>query len=155
MPQSVGLIESTGSRILLVGQPNVGKSVIFNRLTGGSAAVSNYPGTTVDLEEGIAVIGGMAREVVDAPGTASLLAGSDDERVTERLVLDSRGATVVQVGDSKSLRRTLFLTTQLIELEIPIVLVLNMMDECRERGEVPDPAALEKVLGCPVVPVSQ
>ncbi len=136
--------------MLLVGHPNVGKSVVFNHLSGSSAAVSNYPGTTVDLETSLAPMGENLVELVDTPGTRSLVAGSEDERVTQRCLLDTPGATVIQVGDAKNLRRTLFLTSQLVELGHPLVLVLNMLDECRENREVPDGPRLEERLGCPV-----
>ncbi len=138
------------ARVLLVGHPNVGKSVVFNYLSGSAAAVSNYPGTTVDLETSLAPMGDNLVELVDTPGTRSLVTGSEDERVTQRCLLDTPGATVIQVGDAKNLRRTLFLTSQLGELGHPQVLVLNMLDECRETREIPDARRLEERLGCPV-----
>ena len=117
-------------RIVLLGNPNVGKSALFNALTGLRATVSNYPGTTVEVYRGR--LSGGSAEVIDSPGLNSLLPLSEDERVTWELVRSVRGeagAVVVQVADAKNLRRALLLTLQLAQLEVPTVLVLNMHDE--------------------------
>lgn len=144
----------TFGRVLLVGHPNVGKSVLFNQLSDDKVTVSNYPGTTVDLHQSLVQLDGSWTELVDTPGTRSLVAASDDERVTQRCLLDNPGVPVTQVGDSKNLRRTLFLTTQLIELEMPLVLVLNMLDECRALDLEPRHEKLEAALGLPVRPTT-
>jgi len=133
---------------MLVGNPNVGKSVIFGVLTGRYATVSNYPGTTVELTHG-RMRGGESL-LVDLPGTNSLLPESEDEQVTRDVLmtmLDRPHARVVQVFDTKNLRRGLFLTLQLLELETPLVLVANMTDEARSRGWHLDGAALGAQLG--------
>jgi ferrous iron transport protein B len=141
----------TPHRVVLLGNPNVGKSALFNALTGLRATVSNYPGTTVEVCRGR--LDGTATEVVDSPGLNSLLPLSEDEQVTWQLVHSARGeegAVVVQVADAKNLRRALLLTLQLGQLEVPTVLVLNMHDEAAARGIRLDLAGLEATLGVPV-----
>jgi len=138
-------------RVVLLGNPNVGKSALFNALTGLRATVSNYPGTTVEVYRGR--LPGRDVEIVDSPGLNSILPLSEDERVTWSLVQSARrdeGTVVVQVADAKNLRRALLLTLQLGQLEVPTVLVLNMSDEARERGIRIDVAGLEAALGVPV-----
>ncbi len=138
-------------RVILLGNPNVGKSALFNALTGLRATVSNYPGTTVEVYRGR--LAGRGAEVVDSPGTNSLVPLSEDERVTWELVRSVRGeegAVVVQVADAKNLRRALLLTLQLGQLGVPTVLVLNMHDEAEARGIRLDLRGLEATLGVPV-----
>ncbi|MGB2904661.1 MAG: FeoB small GTPase domain-containing protein, partial [Candidatus Dechloromonas phosphoritropha] len=119
--------------ILLVGHPNVGKSVLFHRLTGAYVNVSNYPGTTVEVTRASARFD---REAVllDTPGVLALPSRSDDERATMRALLNEQTRCLVQVGDAKNLRRTLTLTALLAELGVPMVLALNMHDEAAARG---------------------
>lgn len=135
-------------RFVLLGNPNVGKSVLFGLLTGRYAVVSNYPGTTVEVARGHSrALGG---ELTDAPGCNSLLVSSEDERVA-RDILIREGPTVLLVADSKNPRRALHLALQVAELGLPLVLVLNMADEAEALGIRPDVAALSSLLGCPVV----
>jgi ferrous iron transport protein B len=139
------------SRVVLVGNPNVGKSALFNALTGLRATVSNYPGTTVEVYRGR--IPATGAELIDSPGLNSLLPLSEDERVTSDLVRSVRGeagSVVVQVADAKNLRRALLLTFQLGQIGVPTVLVLNMHDEAEARGIRVDVRALEAALGVPV-----
>ncbi len=143
-------VVATGT-IALVGNPNVGKSVIFGRLTGTYVTVSNYPGTTVDVSRGTGWFGGERVQIVDTPGIISLFPKSEDERVTRDLLLRERPKTVIQVADAKNLRRTLLVTMELAELEIPMVLALNMSDEARARGIEIDTKRLSDMLGIPVV----
>lgn len=138
-------------RLLLVGNPNVGKSVIFGYLTKKYVTVSNYPGTTVEVSRGKMRYGGQDWEVIDTPGVNSLAPQSDDERVTRDMLLESDPDVIVQVADAKNLRRTLLLTSQLAELGRPMVLVLNMMDEARTRGIEIDVEGIGKLFGIPVV----
>lgn len=142
--------------LLLVGNPNVGKSVLFGILTGRYVTVSNYPGTTVEVARGRPTRAVQeetrAREVVDTPGVNTLIPMSEDERVTRDILIDQPGAVVVQVADAKNLRRALLLTLQLAELEAPVVLALNLMDEVRVRGIQVDVARLAELIGAPVVP---
>jgi Fe2+ transport system protein B len=134
-------------RALLVGHPNVGKSVVFGALTGTYVAVSNYPGTTVEITRGTARFGERAWQIVDTPGTHNLVPMSDDEAVTRDILVSEHYDALVQVGDAKNLARTLLLTMQLAELGVPFCLDLNMADEARARGFSIDLPALEAELG--------
>lgn len=142
--------DGSRKKILLVGSPNVGKSVVFSFLTGRYAVVSNYPGTTVEVSTGAAVFD-KNLEVIDTPGVNSLFPKSEDERVTRDILLRNRDATVVQVADSKNLFRALMLTAQLAELGLGLVLVLNMKDEARQRGISIDARRLSSLLGVDVI----
>jgi Fe2+ transport system protein B len=133
-------------RALLVGQPNVGKSVVFGALTGTYVTVSNYPGTTVEVTRGRARFGEQTWEVVDTPGTHNLVPMSEDEAVTRDILVSEPHDALVQVGDAKNLARTLLLTLQLAELGVPFCLDLNMLDEARARGLRVDLAALGREL---------
>src|SRR3989339_119453 len=144
-------MEKSQKTIVLAGNPNVGKSVVFGRLTGQYAVVSNYPGTTVDITEGQAVIAGVNYRVIDTPGTNSLLPFSEDEQVTRSIIFSARPDILIHVVDSKNLKRSLVLTSELADLGIPMILVLNMYDEARSRGIKIDARRLEKLLGIPVV----
>ncbi|MFA5008001.1 MAG: ferrous iron transporter B [Candidatus Omnitrophota bacterium] len=137
--------------IILVGNANVGKSVIFNALTRRYVTVSNYPGTTVDISKGITKINDNNFTVYDTPGINSLVVHSEDEKVTRDILSKSDIACVVQVADSKSLKRSLVLTLELIELGLPLVLNLNMSDEARERGISIDVKKLSQKLGIEIV----
>lgn len=139
-------------RLMLIGNPNVGKSVIFSYLTGKYVTVSNYPGTTVEVAHGKMRYGGRDWEVIDTPGVNSLTPQSEDERVTRDLLLEAKPDVIVQVADAKNLRRTLLLTSQLAELGAPLILVLNLMDEARSRGIEIDAEALSQLFGIPVIP---
>jgi len=138
--------------VILVGNPNVGKSVVFGALTGRYVNVSNYPGTTVEVTRGEARGRGTSLEVIDTPGVYSLLPMSEDERVTRDILMSEPGARVLQVCDAKNMRRSLMITTQLAEMEVPLVLAVNMADEARERGVMPRLETLEARLGVPAVP---
>lgn len=133
-------------RVALVGNPNVGKSVIFGWLTGQYVAVSNYPGTTVEVAQGNSKVGGRRRVIVDTPGINNLIPMSEDERVTRDILLDDEDLKVIQVCDAKNLRRGLMITLQLAEMEKPVVLVLNMADEAKERGITIDRHGLAQLL---------
>jgi len=137
---------------ILVGNPNVGKSVLFGALTGRYVTVSNYPGTTVEVTRGSATIGGAPWHVLDTPGTNNLLPMSEDEQVTRDILLSESDYVCIQVGDAKNLRRALLLSAQLAEAEVPFVLALNMADEAEGRGIEIDHQALSQALGVPVVP---
>ncbi len=137
--------------IALVGNPNVGKSVLFRNLTGHYVTVSNYPGTTVEIVRARANFNGHETEVIDTPGVNDLIPRSDDARVTRELLDEFDEATIVQVADAKNLRRALLLTLQLAELGRPTVLALNMFDELEERGGKIDTERLSEILGVPVV----
>ncbi|MDO8494097.1 MAG: ferrous iron transport protein B, partial [Deltaproteobacteria bacterium] len=138
--------------ILLVGNPNVGKSVLFNYLTGKYAQISNYPGTTVSISKGEASIGGEKVTVIDTPGVNSLFPMSEDEVVTRDILLQTEGGIVIQVADAKNLQRALALTLQLSEMNVPMILVVNMCDEADRANIEIDFVKLEKELGIPVLP---
>ncbi|HEX7705598.1 MAG TPA: ferrous iron transport protein B [Thermoanaerobaculia bacterium] len=141
-------------KLLLIGNPNVGKSLLFGCLTNRYVTVSNYPGTTVEITTARATIAGEPRLVIDTPGTNGLLPQSDDERVARDMLLNSPGADVLQVGDMSNLRRTMLLSLQLAEHDVPFTLCLNMSDEARERDSEVDPATIATMLGVPVVATS-
>ncbi len=141
----------TDATMVLVGNPNVGKSVIFGILTGRYATVSNYPGTTVEVSKGSATIKGKSYKVIDSPGVNSLLPMSEDERVTRDILLNREVDSVVQLFDSKNLRRGLLITIQLIEMGLPLSLSLNMYDEAGERGISIDSKKLSEITGLSVV----
>ena len=143
--------ESPLKKIALVGAPNVGKSVMFCNLTGIYATVSNYPGTTVEVSRGAAEIAGRRYEVVDTPGMYSLMPISDDERVARSILLEERPDIVLHIVDARNLERMILLTYQLIEGGLPVILVLNMMDDARASGLTIDAKRLEEELGIPVV----
>ncbi len=137
--------------IVLIGNPNVGKSALFGALTGTYVTVSNYPGTTVEIATGHALIGGRRVALLDTPGAASLLPSSEDERVTRDILLDDKPRTVLLVGDAKNPERTLLLALQVAEAGVPFVLCLNMMDEARTAGLRIDEAGLSRRLGVQAV----
>jgi ferrous iron transport protein B len=137
--------------LVLVGNPNVGKSVVFGALTGRYATVSNYPGTTVEVTSGSVRLAGGEARLIDTPGVYSLTPLSDDERVTRDILLAERPDVVIQVADTKNLARGLIIALELAELALPATLCLNMADEARQRGIVVDEAALSSRLGLPVV----
>jgi len=147
---SAGL--SSPGRIVLVGNPNVGKSALFGALTGTYVTVSNYPGTTVEVTVGSMPVAGHRTPVVDTPGTASFIPVSEDERVTRDILLLDEPSAVLLVGDAKNLERTLVLALQLAEMKVPFVVSLNMMDEAALRGIVIDTTRLAECLGVAVVP---
>lgn len=138
-------------KIAIVGSPNVGKSVLFNSLTKQYVTVSNYPGTTVEVSRGKMNINGVEYEVIDTPGMYSLLPITEEENVARRILLKERPDIVLHVVDAKNLERMLSLTLQLIESELPTILVLNIMDEAHKEGVVIDTRVLEKELGISVV----
>lgn len=147
-------VETGARKLIFVGCPNVGKSLLFNYFTGRYATVSNYPGTTVEVTRATVDIDGIEREVIDTPGTNSLVPQSEDERVTRDILLASPEADTLQVGDMKNLRRTLFMTLQLAEYGRPFSLCLNMSDEARDSGVTVDSDRLSTLLGVNVVPTS-
>ena len=145
-------VVATRRALILIGNPNVGKSVLFGALTGKYVTVSNYPGTTVEVTRGSATIEGRPWHVMDTPGTNNLLPMSEDEQATRDILLTERGYAAVQVCDAKNLRRGLLLATQLAEAEIPFTLALNMADEAASRGIHIDVERLSRELSVDVVP---
>jgi len=137
-------------KILLMGNPNVGKSVIFSRLTGTNVIASNYPGTTVEYMKGTMKYRGEKVEVLDVPGVYSLEPTSKAEEVAVKML--EEGDIVINIVDSTRLERNLYLTLQLLERKIPVIVALNLWDEAKHKGIEIDKEKLEELLGIPVVP---
>lgn len=141
-------------KVALIGNPNVGKSVIFNSLTGAYVTVSNYPGTTVEVSRGFYKAKDMKLEVIDTPGMYSILPITEEERVARNLLLNEKPDLIIHVIDAKNIGRMLPLTLQLIESGFPVVLVLNIMDEANSLGIMINLQELGNRLGIPVVQAS-
>ncbi|NJD90144.1 MAG: ferrous iron transport protein B [Geobacter sp.] len=138
-------------KVALVGNPNVGKSVLFNALTGAYVTVSNYPGTSVEVSRGAVTIDGAECEIIDTPGMYALLPITEEERVARELLLKESPDLVIHVLDARNLERMLSMTLQLIEAGLPTVLVVNIMDEAERMGISIDTRLLEERLGIPVI----
>ena len=138
--------------LAIVGSPNVGKSVMFNRLTGLYTTVSNYPGTTVEVARGRGQIEDLEIEIVDTPGMYSLLPITEEERVARAILLEESMDLVLHMIDAKNLPRMLPLTLQLIEAGLPVILVVNVMDEAERLGIHVDVERLEREISVRVIP---
>lgn len=138
-------------KIAIVGSPNVGKSVMFNNLTGSYATVSNYPGTTVEVCRAKGRIGNEEFEIIDTPGMYSFLPLTEEERVARQILLKEEPRVILHIIDAKNLERMLPLTLQLLEAGLPVILVLNIIDEARQQGISVDALHLERELNIPVV----
>ncbi len=138
--------------VALAGNPNCGKTTIFNALTGSCQHVGNYPGVTVEKKEGICRYREQEITLVDLPGIYSLTAASTDELVAHRFLMAEKADVVVNIIDTSTLERGLFLTTQLLEMAVPLVVVLNMTDVTEKKGIAIDYHKLETLLGVPVIP---
>jgi len=139
-------------KILLMGNPNVGKSAVFSRLTGVHIISSNYPGTTVTYTSGFMKLGNQRAEVIDVPGTYTLEPTCEAEEIAAKML--NSGDVVINIVNAVNLERNLYLTLQLLEKNIPVVVCLNMWDDTRHRGVSIDLASLEEKLGVPVIPTS-
>ncbi|QYZ80336.1 GTP-binding protein [Methanofollis formosanus] len=147
--------KNTNTRtVLMVGNPNVGKSALFNRLTGAEAVVSNYPGTTVDVMKGNLIDGGTAYEIIDVPGAYSLEPRDAAEEVAVRILNEHPDAVVLLVLDATRLERGLYLSLEVMERGAPVLVVLNMMDAARAKSIKVDARRLQNLLGVPVVQTS-
>ena len=138
------------NKILLMGNPNVGKSAIFSRLTGAKVVISNYPGTTVEFTQGYTKINSSLPIIIDVPGVYSLKPTSKAEEVAVQMV--EEGDLIINVIDATNLERNLYLTLELLEKNIPVVVALNIWDETKPKGIEIDVEELEKTLGVPVIP---
>ncbi|ELS00737.1 small GTP-binding protein domain protein [Xenococcus sp. PCC 7305] len=145
------LSRESQATIALVGSPNVGKSLLFNLLTGTYVTVSNYPGTTVEVAQGQRTIAGENVTFYDTPGMYSLIPITEEERVARNLILKESMDLVIHVVDAKHLGRMLNLTLQLIEAQLPLLLVVNMIDEAEKLGIWVDENQLASKLNIPVV----
>jgi ferrous iron transport protein B len=138
-------------RAAIAGNPNSGKTSLFNSLTGRIRCVGNYPGVTVERCEGMARLDGRAMLMVDLPGTYSLTAYSAEEVVTRSVIIDEQPDVVVDVIDASNLERNLYLAVQLMEMEVPLVIALNMIDIAERHGENIDSEMMSQLLGVPVI----
>ncbi len=146
--------DSRPMRIALAGNPNCGKTTLFNALTGSNQYVGNWPGVTVEKKEGTAHLGDKTLTVVDLPGIYSLSPYSMEEIVARDFIIGEAPDCIIDIVDATNLERNLYLTVQLLELERPTVLALNFMDEVEKRGDRIDVDRLSKELGIPVVPIT-
>ncbi|MGI9276971.1 MAG: Fe(2+) transporter permease subunit FeoB [Endozoicomonas sp.] len=141
----------------IVGNPNCGKTTVYNALTGARQSVGNWPGVTVEKRSGHYQHKGLAIEVVDLPGTYCLDVVDDqvslDERIARDFILEREAELIVNIVDASNIERNLYLTSQLLDMGLPVLLVLNMMDVAADKGIEIDPGALSKSLGCPVIPL--
>ena len=144
---------SSVPQVLIAGNPNCGKSTLFNAMSGGSAHVGNYPGVTVDRTSADFALGSRRVELVDVPGMYSLTAGSPEEQLAVNALIEPRTQAVVCVVDATTLQRGLYLALQLIETGVPVVVALNMMDAAEKLGLHIDTERLSSLLGAPTVPV--
>ena len=141
-------------KILLMGNPNVRKSVVFNRLTGANVTESNYPGTTADYTKGWMKIKGEDVELIDVPGTFSLDPKDKAEEVAVTMLRESEDAKVICVIDTSKIERGLYLALEIIEEGYPVVIALNMWDVAEDKNIGIDVGNLERILGVPVVPTT-
>ncbi len=141
-------------KFALAGNPNSGKTTLFNGLTGSTAHVGNWPGVTVDKKEGIYKKGSEPVAIMDLPGIYSLSPYTPEEIIARNYILDEKPDCVINIIDATNLERNLYLTTQIMEIDVPVVLALNMMDAVEKRGDHIDANELEKRLGIPVVKIS-
>ncbi len=141
-------------KFALAGNPNSGKTTLFNSLTGSTAHVGNWPGVTVDKKEGVYKKMQEPIAIVDLPGIYSLSPYTPEEIIARNYILDEKPDCVINIIDSTNLERNLYLTTQIMEIDVPVVLALNMMDAVEKRGDFIDANELEKRLGLPVVKIS-
>jgi len=139
--------------VALAGNPNSGKTTVFNNLTGARQHVGNWPGVTVEKKEGMCSHAGRDVRIVDLPGVYSLTAYSPDEVVARNFIVEEHPDVVVDVVDASNLERNLYLSVQLMEIGVPLVLALNMMDQADAREHRIDVPALSRELGVPVVPM--
>ena len=141
-------------KFALAGNPNSGKTTLFNALTGSTAHVGNWPGVTVDKREGMYKKGDEPIDVVDLPGIYSLSPYTPEEVIARNFVLEENPDCIINIVDATNLERNLYLTTQLMELDVPMVVALNMTDVLDKRGDSIDVRALEKRIRLPVVEIS-
>ncbi len=141
-------------RFALAGNPNSGKTTLFNSLTGSTAHVGNWPGVTVDKREGVYRKGEEPIALVDLPGIYSLSPYTEEEVIARNYILDEKPDCVINIIDATNLERNLYLTTQIMEIDVPVIIALNMMDEVEKRGDSIDSHELENRLGIPVVKIS-
>ncbi|MBN1191065.1 MAG: 50S ribosome-binding GTPase [Dehalococcoidales bacterium] len=139
--------------VALAGNPNSGKTTVFNSLTGARQHVGNWPGVTVEKKEGTCSYNGHDITIVDLPGVYSLTAYSPDEVVARNFIVNEKPDVVVDIVDASNLERNLYLSVQIMELEVPFILALNMMDEVEAKRYKVDVNAISQEMGVPVIPM--
>jgi ferrous iron transport protein B len=138
----------------LIGNQNCGKTTLFNQMTGSNQHVGNFPGVTVDQKMGKFSVGSVEGSVVDLPGIYSLRPYTNEEIVTRDFLLKEKPDGIINIVDATNIERNLYLTLQLIEMRIPMVLALNMMDEVRNNGGSINVKEMSRLLGIPIIPIS-
>lgn len=141
-------------KFALAGNPNCGKTTLFNTLTGATAHVGNWPGVTVDKREGLYKKLEEHVQIVDLPGIYSLSPYTPEEIISRNYIVDEKPDCVINIIDATNLERNLYLTTQILEIDIPVVVALNMMDSVKKNGDIIRVAELSKALGVPVCEIS-
>ena len=141
-------------KFALAGNPNSGKTTLFNLLTGSTAHVGNWPGVTVDKREGVYKKLSEPVGIIDLPGIYSLSPYTPEEVISRNYILDEKPDCVINIVDATNLERNLYLTTQLMEIDVPVIVALNMIDEVEKAGDSIDAAKLESKIGLPVVKIS-
>ncbi|CZE49977.1 ferrous iron transport protein B [Campylobacter geochelonis] len=141
-------------KVALAGQPNCGKSTIFNMLSGIHQHIANYPGVTVDKKSGFFSTKKLDIEMVDLPGTYSFSSYSLEEKVAKEFIIDENPDVILNIVDASSIKRSLYFTFQLLEIGKPVIIVINMCDVAEGRGIIIDDKKIEKILGCPVIRAS-
>jgi ferrous iron transport protein B len=149
-----GIYKMSDTTIALLGQPNSGKSTLFNGLTGSRQHVGNWPGKTVEKKEGAFNYNGISYAVVDLPGTYSLSANSEEEVVTRDYIASNKADLICILADASQLERSLFMLADYAGINKPVVLLLNMMDVAIQQGKTIDSQAISKKLGIPVIPIT-
>jgi len=148
------MIIARPKKFALVGNPNCGKTTLFNNLTGSTAHTGNWPGVTVDRREGEYKKCPETVTIVDLPGIYSLSPYTPEEVVSRNFILDEKPDCIINIIDATNLERNLYLTTQIMEIDVPVIIALNMIDEVKKSGDTIDAAVLEKKIGVPVVAIS-
>ena len=141
-------------KFALAGNPNCGKTTLFNTLTGSTAHVGNWPGVTVDKREGVYKKLSEHINIVDLPGIYSLSPYTPEEVVSRNFILEEKPDCVINIVDATNLERNLYLTTQIMEIDVPVVVALNMIDVVKKSGDKLDAKKLEREIGVPVVEIS-
>src|SRR5512143_371561 len=147
------VVDRTNLTVALVGQPNVGKSTVFNLLTGLSQHVGNWPGKTVEQKTGIYRHNGYTLNLVDLPGTYSLTANSEEERIARDYLIRERPDVAIAIVNAAALERSLYLVAELLALDTPLVIGLNMSDVAEQHGIHVEAHVLEAALNVPVIPL--
>ena len=138
--------------IALAGNPNSGKTALFNAITGSKQHIGNWPGVTVEKKEGIASINGDSAIVIDLPGTYAFSSRALDESIARDFIIDQQPDLVINVVDSTQLERNLYLTLQMLEMGVPVIMALNMFDEAKSLNLQIDVEELSRILGVEVIP---